>query len=376
MWKLLYSNRAGSSPKLWLRGTLANGQLFSFGCELVPESEGTVYEVWEGVLRGQVLRLKQAPFLPTDDELKPVYFWCQREENEQSCKQLLDVIFRSEVDLDSLYQTWGGSCQRFAQLVRPLQGIRLVDQEPCECLFSFICSTNNHIPRITQMLSKLREAYGEPIPGRPSRYKSFPTVDRLANLATEEALRSMGFGYRAKYIVETAKSLQAKLLADPFYISNLRDQSTSDLTVRRELQTFAGVGPKVADCVALFSCNRLSIVPVDVHVFALAQRDYDQHGTLLEYKSLNARAYDAVTGLFTKRFGPYAGWAHSILFTAELPQFQDRLSLALRERMKAFKHLRSKRVSKSSNDQDDSPERDQPASELKPAATTKRVKKS
>jgi len=91
----------------------------------------------------------------------------------------------------------------------------------------------------------------------------------------------------------------------------------------------ARAGPKVADCVALFSCDARDVVPVDTHVWAIACRHYDPDGTLRGSKSLTRRVYESVGDRFRHRFGAAAGWAHSWLFAAELPQFRDRLPAGL-----------------------------------------------
>ncbi len=85
-------------------------------------------------------------------------------------------------------------------------------QDPVECLFSFICSSNNNISRIKKMLDTLREQYGDFLfqDSEGSKYFSFPSLDRLAEI-DEMELRKYGFGYRAKFIVKSAKILQVQL---------------------------------------------------------------------------------------------------------------------------------------------------------------------
>lgn len=98
--------------------------------------------------------------------------------------------------------------------------------------------------------------------------------------------------------------------------------------------TLDGVGPKVADCVALFSLDRRGSIPVDTHVWQIAVRDFDR--SLLEAKSLTPQVYKRVGELFRERYGEYAGWAHSLLFTAELPQYMVLLPRGLQNEMRAF----------------------------------------
>eukprot|EP00953_Heterococcus_sp_UTEX-ZZ885_P008656 5170-Heterococcus_DN1.PRE.1 len=101
------------------------------------------------------------------------------------------------------------------------------------------------------------------------------------------------------------------------------------------LCTLRGVGPKVADCIALFSCDQTGCIPVDVHVWRIACRDYDT--SLQKAKSLTPTIYERVGDLFREKYGSHAGWAHSLLFAAELPAFRVLLPEFLQKDMAAFK---------------------------------------
>eukprot|EP00904_Undaria_pinnatifida_P007206 jgi/Undpi1/3615/HiC_scaffold_16.g06986.m1 len=256
--------------------------------------------------------------------------------------------------LAPLYQRWSEGDARMAAVAASIPGVRVVRQDPVECIFSFICSSNNNIPRITSMLGNLRRTYGELLLSvgegglaatgvfgtntevedwakMPLELHSFPTVNALADNATEGHLRAMGFGYRAKYIVQSAKLMQMRGGAD--WALSMRSKGRD--AVRDQLMTLSGVGPKVADCVALFSLDQTSAIPVDVHVWRIACRDYDP--SLVECKSLTPTVYARVGDLFRDRFGQRAGWAHSLLFAAELPAFKTMLSPEMQLEMDEFR---------------------------------------
>ena len=109
------------------------------------------------------------------------------------------------------------------------------------------------------------------------------------------------------------------------------------LAVQEQLMECPGVGRKVADCVALFSLDQVGSVPVDVHVWDIAVRDYDNSGgELKKTKSLTPVVYERVGDLFRQRFGSHAGWAHSVLFAGELPEFRRRLPTRLQEEMRLY----------------------------------------
>ena len=150
----------------------------------------------------------------------------------------------------------------------------------------------------------------------PMAIHTFPTLEEL-RISTEEELRDMGLGYRAKYIIQTRDLLIEN--GGKEYLLNLRTKDAP--TAQEALLQFSGIGRKVADCVALFSLDQCEAIPVDIHVQHIASRDYDP-SVLGGAKSLTPTIYNRVGDLFRDRF-EYAGWAHSLLFVAELPSFRN-----------------------------------------------------
>lgn len=548
-----------SKDELSLDLTLNMGQCFNW-----RKVEHTNDTCWVGILGSEPLLVKQTlatteyitlqgqPMHPADDTISTI----------------MRQYFQVDHNLNALYSEWGQGCERMKIVTQCLSGARVVRQDPWECLISFICSSNNNIPRIIQMLEKLRKRYGRyvcsvqaveaskqqsasvldlPIPqwaatglsmdqetqdcykwvvnyDQPSlstlssgplhsyELYEFPTVTALAE-AAEEDLRALGMGYRAKYIINSAKLVRSKCAellgkdvhhvkkegSEPSLISvdngaiwfdylrslaaaarcgtvikteTTRDVNENFVKVKQEFEypvkaepesippVFApmsasttlsedsariiqpqlidtarlqvqamllelpGVGRKVADCVALFSLDQTSAVPVDTHVWNIAIRDYapqlrraavksesnmhtevkvengmmhsssvasavatpvgkrkattskrgrtssllsdvtdttpqsatplqtpNAHLSLestqgtpaevdsIETRSLTPAVYEAVGAEFRRRFGNYAGWAHSVLFAAELGVFKDRLPVTMQTEMKAFAEL-------------------------------------
>jgi len=284
--------------------------------------------------------------------------------NERKVAEIIQDYFQLHITLEPLYQEWSLRDERLKRIAEVLPGVRIIRQDPIECLFSFICSSNNNIPRITKILSSFREMYGDFLLNLPARIisdnkdethqdaairtttlplYSFPTLAKLQQHATEEQLRSIGLGYRAKYMVETIKLLSKKGKEEgdggTKYLHSLRSPQNNATFVQEELIQFSGIGRKVADCVALFSLDVTDAIPVDVHVREIALRDYvdvdddesmlilgssslNDAGIVVEMKSLTPTIYKRVGDLFRTKFGKYAGWAHSLLFVAELPSFR------------------------------------------------------
>lgn len=172
------------------------------------------------------------------------------------------------------------------------------------------------------MLDRLRASFGRKLLELDGfSFHEFPTPDQLSQ-ASEQELRDLGFGYRAKYVVKTVQQLQD--LGGSSYLTSLVSPEKTSEQRSLALQQFSGVGRKVADCVALFSLECLDIVPVDTHVLQIAQRHY---GFKPGKSSMTPTQYQSITELFRERFR-YAGWAHSVLFAAQLPQFTPHAKVA------------------------------------------------
>ncbi|MBQ9832382.1 MAG: DNA glycosylase [Clostridia bacterium] len=137
-------------------------------------------------------------------------------------------------------------------------GIRVFNQEPFEALISFIISANNNIKRISGIIEKICIYCGErrEIKDGSGYYYCFPTPERLSALTVEE-LQKLGSGYRAPYILSTARRI-----AKGYDLKKLVGMDTA--TARKELLSFLGVGPKVADCILLFSLKHTDAFPIDV----------------------------------------------------------------------------------------------------------------
>ncbi len=143
--------------------------------------------------------------------------------------------------------------ERLRPVFGAARGIRIFRQEPFETLISFIISANNNIPRIRGIVERLCALAGEPI--IEGGY-AFPTAPALAALE-EGALRGIGAGYRAPFILSSARRV-----AEGFDLEALRALPLAE--ARKALCTLPGVGPKVADCVALFSLGHTAAFPMDV----------------------------------------------------------------------------------------------------------------
>ena len=179
------------------------------------------------------------------------------------------------------------------------RGMRLVEDPPFATLIAFICSAQMRVRRIHRMVDALAREYGTAVEfdGRTSH--DFPTPDRLAG-ATEADLRDLGLGYRAPYVLETAR-----MVADGE--AHPADARELDYEPAREYLTrFVGVGDKVADCVLLFSLGFDEAVPLDTWI-RKAIAEY--------YPECDRGSYAATSRAIRERFGgAYAGYHQTYVF--------------------------------------------------------------
>ena len=140
------------------------------------------------------------------------------------------------------------------------EGIRILKQDVWECIISFIISANNNIPRIKKIIERIALNYGEKIEFEGNTYYTFPTPEELSK-ANVEDLRNLGTGFRDKRIYNTTQII----LSNEKYIENLKQMKTTK-QMKEELLKLDGVGPKVADCILLFSLQRFDAFPIDVWV--------------------------------------------------------------------------------------------------------------
>jgi N-glycosylase/DNA lyase len=196
------------------------------------------------------------------------------------------------------------------------RGLRILRQEPWECLISYICATYKSIAAIRSMLANLSRRFGEEIHLENQSFLGFPKPERLAKTELQE-LAACGLGYRAKYVLKTAN-----LICDgTLDLEGLKKRSYAK--AKRELMNLPGVGPKVADCVLLFSLEELEAFPVDVWIKRTVLEYYGQHFSSEFVKkistqgSLSTSAYERLSSFGREYFGKYAGYAQEYLYHYE-----------------------------------------------------------
>ncbi len=183
------------------------------------------------------------------------------------------------------------------------EGIRLLNQDLWETIVSFIISANNNIPRIKGIIERLSKKYGDKITWEGKDYYTFPTPEQLKEVTIQE-YRNLGLGFRDKRIYETTQMVLTKQVD----LEEIK-QNPNTFEVREQLLSLSGIGPKVADCILLFSTlKRLEVFPIDVWVRRVMNDLYikQQDEAKVSKKQIEKIA--------TEKFGDLAGMAQQYLF--------------------------------------------------------------
>lgn len=177
-------------------------------------------------------------------------------------------------------------------------GIRILNQDPFEMIITFILSANNRIPMIMRAVDGLSQKYGDYIGEFSGKnYYKFPTAEKLAESEIAD-LRLSGVGFRDKYINKTSIMISE----NPEILSNLLLMEYKDAF--KELQKLSGVGPKVADCISLFSLRKTEAFPVDTWVKKIMEYFYIKEDS----------SFKIIKEYADKYYGEYAGFAQQYLF--------------------------------------------------------------
>ena len=262
-----------------LTNTLNSGQAFRW-----EEHDGWHY----GVIKENLVALKQKdmelqvfsddPHIP--NSLDDVWDYLRLDDNILSIYSAINTDTTMDKAISSYY------------------GLRILRQDPWECLVAFICSANSSVPRISSTMQSLAKQYGKPMQlGHHTSY-TFPSPDTIAK-AGEANLRELKLGFRAKYV------LLASLLVTDGTIDMEKLRLLDYEDAKSNLMSIPGVGHKVADCVLLFSLDKLDACPIDRWVRRALESWYDIDESL---------QYNNIREWTLNKWGKYAGYAQQYLF--------------------------------------------------------------
>lgn len=226
---------------------------------------------------------------------------------EGICENDIQQTVKNYFDLNRNYEKIKEQLSKIDQNMKKSieygNGIRILNQDLWETIISFIISANNNIPRIKGIIERLSEKYGDEIKYKGNKYYTFPTPEQLKNVTVEE-YRKLGLGFRDIRLYETTKMVLNKQVD----IENMKNNPNT-IEVREELLKLSGVGPKVADCILLFSdLKRFEVFPIDVWVRRVMNDLYIKNE---DETKVNKKQIEKIAN---EKFGDLAGLAQQYLF--------------------------------------------------------------
>jgi len=275
-----------------LEHTLECGQLFRWK---------KLGDWWYGVVADRVVKIKQS-----NEGLMFQFF------PETANHGFIENYLRLDDDLPNIFSQINKD-EIMRRAINLYCGLRLSRQEPWECLISYICATFKSIPAIKKMIYNISRCFGERLTFEGHDFYTFPKPNQLAQ-ASPKDLRSCGLGFRAERVLETAKVVDSGKLS----LEALKCLDYSE--AKCELLVLQGVGHKVADCVLLFSLEKLEAFPIDVWMKRAVTNLYSRHFDSSFIKrvagkgSITPKEYETIGSFGREYFGNYAGYAQEYLF--------------------------------------------------------------
>jgi len=193
--------------------------------------------------------------------------------------------------------------------VKEYEGLRIFRQDPFQCMISFIISSNSNIQKIKSSLEKITRKFGTKVKIEGKEFFIFPKPEKLVNASMNE-IKSCGVGYRASFIKEAAKMVVLKKI-DFEYL-----KKCDYYEAKKNICLIPGIGNKVADCVMLFSLNKLEAFPLDTWMIKILEKYYSKEFKI-ETKTITQKQYELLHEKIVDYFGPYCGYAQQFLFKME-----------------------------------------------------------
>lgn len=225
----------------------------------------------------------------------------------ESRPEHIDVerLFRMDDDIHAINSSIGCKDALIADAIERFKGLRIMRQDPFQCLISFICATNTKITRVRQMLECICRRFGGKVELDGITFHTFPSVRALQDASIND-LVGCGLGYRARFIVKAVRTY-AEMDVDDLVKGCYDD--TRDM-----LLSIDGVGNKVADCVMLFSLDKLEAFPIDVWIGRVIARYYRHITGIGDAAKFTPSLYRRVSSAMRGYFGMYAGYAQQYLY--------------------------------------------------------------
>jgi len=226
----------------------------------------------------------------------------------KSIRNLKTDFFRKNDNIEEIIKSISKD-KTVKKAVKEYEGLRLFRQDPFQCLISFIISSNSNIQKIKSSLEKITKKFGKKVKIQNKEFFLFPEPEKMAK-ATIDEIKSCGVGYRAPFIKEAAKMVILKKI-DFEYLKKCDYHEA-----KKNICLVPGIGNKVADCIMLFSLNKLESFPLDTWMIKILEKYYSKEFKI-ETKTITQKQYELLHEKIVNYFGPYCGYAQQYLFKME-----------------------------------------------------------
>ena len=247
---------------------LENGQCFRW--DRIEEQNDSAFI---GVVSNNVFKIseKEKEILGNDklEVIKLTDIYVETTMEETAAKKFLEEYFNLSENYEDIKKKYSENYESLKKATEFAYGLRILKQDEFETIISFIISANNNIKRIKKIINNISMKCGKKIEFEGKEYYGFPSIEELRKLK-EEDFKSLGAGFRAKYLESTVNKIYSDNLEK--YIEKLNNLSNKEL--EKELLNLKGVGPKVANCIMLFGFNRIDSFPIDVWVKRVMQEEF------------------------------------------------------------------------------------------------------
>jgi N-glycosylase/DNA lyase len=277
--------------------TINSGQMFLWQ---------KIRDAWYGIHNDRVLKLSIEE-RPNDLDNSPIKYESFPENRGWEKK-----LFRMDDDIDKILNTISFDPLVHNAIMR-FGGLRVMRQDPIQCMFSFLCASNINIQRIRKILFNLCKQFGKKITVNGDQFFTFPTPRALHKAKISE-LVTCGTGYRAKSI----KMLATTILNGEIVPGELTRMKYED--AKRALLGIHGIGDKTADCILLFSLEKLEAFPIDTWIARIISNTYELPVGMKKTRTnghnhhLSHQQYRNLSSRMRMHFGVYAGYAQQYLY--------------------------------------------------------------
>ena len=224
-------------------------------------------------------------------------------------------IFRNDDNLTEILENISHD-KIVKKAVQRFPGLRLFRQDPFQCYISFIVSSNSNIQKIKLVLEKLCKKFGKKVEFEGMSFSLFPEPKIISKASISELL-SCGLGYRSKFVLNAAKIVASgEIDLEKLKKSNYYDTKNTLLKI-------PGIGNKVADCIMLFSLEKLDAFPLDRWMIKILKKYYSNQFDL-SFKTITEKKYESLHDEIVNYFGPYAGYSQQFLFKMERDLYQKK----------------------------------------------------